>query len=455
MSTEMDLIVADTGHDRRPAAVVAAMPVMDMDTALERWEAIRLFVAKIMTPGEDFGAIPGAGSKPVLLKPGAEKLASFFGLAPEFDVVRRIEEWDAKEPFFAYEVKARLIRDGVVRGEGLGSCNSRESKFRWRQAERKCPKCGAQAIIRCKSEYGGGWLCFAKRGGCGAKYQDGDARIEGQATGRIPNPDIADQVNTILKMSKKRALIDAVLNTVGASQFFTQDAEDAPPSDVPAAAPPEPANPAPGQEEEPWDGFRGMIQAFAKLHARLPPGHDRVYQEILAQFGVKHSNQFKDLRTAWAAYRALEAKVRELEQEAGARDPEPKNARRKKSPARAGVPLDDQVAPKLQAILARMTDRDSIAKELSHLLDELSETIGDERGESEFTRLLAKYGAQGWQDLRTVGKAREFAGDVFRMIQAASSPSEKTYTPADDDVPDFGQAAAAEEPAGPEASHAG
>lgn len=35
-----------------------------------------------------------------------------------------------------------------------------------------CPHCGAVgAIIQGKPEYGGGWLCYKKKGGCGAKYE--------------------------------------------------------------------------------------------------------------------------------------------------------------------------------------------------------------------------------------------------------------------------------------------
>lgn len=36
----------------------------------------------------------------------------------------------------------------------------------------KCPTCGANAIIKGKEEYGGGWLCFKKKGGCGDKFTD-------------------------------------------------------------------------------------------------------------------------------------------------------------------------------------------------------------------------------------------------------------------------------------------
>ena len=207
--------------------VTAFMPAMSIETALSRWESIQQFIGRIMVLDEDFGTIPGS-KKPSLLKPGAEKLTAFFGLAPTFEVTERTEDWAGDrlgEPFFHYEVKCKLSRDGLVRGEGLGSCNSREVKYRYRDGERKCPACGSAAII--KSKYDDcGWLCFAKKGGCGAKYAVGDPRIEGQQLGRVPNPDVADLVNTLLKMAKKRAHIDAVLNTTGASQFFTQDLEE-------------------------------------------------------------------------------------------------------------------------------------------------------------------------------------------------------------------------------------
>lgn len=34
----------------------------------------------------------------------------------------------------------------------------------------KCPKCGAAAIIKGQEQYGGGWICWKKQGGCGAKF---------------------------------------------------------------------------------------------------------------------------------------------------------------------------------------------------------------------------------------------------------------------------------------------
>jgi hypothetical protein len=41
------------------------------------------------------------------------------------------------------------------------------------QNNKICPKCGNQsAIIKGKEEYGGGWLCYKNKGGCGYKWHD-------------------------------------------------------------------------------------------------------------------------------------------------------------------------------------------------------------------------------------------------------------------------------------------
>ena len=42
----------------------------------------------------------------------------------------------------------------------------------------------------------------------------------------IPNADIADVINTVLKIAQKRAYIAATLSATNASEYFTQDLED-------------------------------------------------------------------------------------------------------------------------------------------------------------------------------------------------------------------------------------
>lgn len=209
------------------------MPVANLMIIKEVYQAKKEFVTSILKKGVDFGNVPGS-DKPTLLKPGAEKMTSFFGLAPTFDDIEKTEDWTGDnhsgEPFFYYRLRCSLWRNvngaRVLVASADGSCNSWEKKYRYRKNNRKCPACGYESIIKGKAEYGGGWLCFKNKGGCGAKYKDGDPSIEAQETGQIKNPDVAEQVNTILKMAQKRALIAATLIATGTSEYFTQDIED-------------------------------------------------------------------------------------------------------------------------------------------------------------------------------------------------------------------------------------
>jgi len=204
-------------------------PVVNVTTALTRYQDMKDFIEKVLHPGVDFGTIPGTNTKAVLLKPGAEKLAAFFGLTVTYEIIEKVTDWTGKEhgePFFYYHYKTKLLRQGLVAGEGEGSCNSWETKYRYRKSERVCPACGAEAIIKGKAEYGGGWICFNKKGGCGAKYKEDDPAITSQPAGKVPNPDVADVVNTVQKMAQKRSLVAAVLNATNASDWFTQDVED-------------------------------------------------------------------------------------------------------------------------------------------------------------------------------------------------------------------------------------
>lgn len=189
-----------------------------------RLDELQAFVKDVMVPGEDYGVIPGT-KKPVLLKPGAEKLCEVYGYAQQVEVVTRVEDWE--KPFFHYEVRCELLskRTGRVIGAGVGSCNSLEARYRWRDAQRLCPQCGAPAIIKGKDEYGGGFLCYAKKGGCGVKFADDDTSITEQTLGKVENDDVYTLVNTILKMAKKRAVVDATLSVTRSSALFTQDEE--------------------------------------------------------------------------------------------------------------------------------------------------------------------------------------------------------------------------------------
>lgn len=312
------------------------MPVMDTAQVLKRMKAIKDLKELVLVADVDYGVIPGT-DKPTLYKPGAEKICAFFGYVPDISVVAEIEDWRGQqfgEPLFYYRYRVTLLKDGAAVGQGEGSANTWEAKYRYRNAARKCPACGKECIIKGKEEYGGGWLCFGKKGGCGAKYADGDKAIESQEVGRIANPDFADVINTVQKMGQKRAYIAATLSATGASQWFTQDLEDAPAETIAdiqrqaskvdtggakvgtreaaanvaerkLAEAQKPANP----NQLPVD-FKVIMAKFAEMKGII--GETRYYA-ILAEVGgpkCQHANQLGDLKKYQAAYDLMVAAAR-------------------------------------------------------------------------------------------------------------------------------------------------
>lgn len=224
--------------------------------------AIAQFQAIVRTElkeGHDYGVIPGT-NKPTLLKPGAEKLAKLLNCYDDYEIVERTEDWD--KPLFRYLVRCTLsdMATATKISSGLGECNSYESKYRYRWIpEAEVPAHVEKKTLRTR---GGKRTLFEfdfaieKRETTGqygksAEYwdgfnkaiQDGKTRrvtkkskagrdLTGQEMDvdltlyQVPNPDIFDQINTILKMAKKRALVDAALSAGRLSDLFTQDLED-------------------------------------------------------------------------------------------------------------------------------------------------------------------------------------------------------------------------------------
>jgi hypothetical protein len=219
----------------------------------EQRSLLKAFVEEMMVEGQDYGIIPGT-AKPTLLKPGAEKLLDLFRCTPEFFLVTDHCHEDFKEGFFKYTFSLRVYGpNGSVLAEGYGSANSMEARYRWRDGKRKCPECGhAEALLKSKKEPG--FFCWDKKGGCGANFKPDDRRITEQVVGKVPNPDIADLDNTILKMAKKRALVDGAIALARCSDMFTQDVEDfmqhGPPDEAPPATATPPAEEPPKKQRK-------------------------------------------------------------------------------------------------------------------------------------------------------------------------------------------------------------
>jgi hypothetical protein len=168
---------------------------------------IEQLMAAAMKKDIDYGTIPGT-PKPTLYKPGSEKLLSMFHLAAK-PVVDDLSTPDCMR----YRVFVQITEMGTGRylGEGVGEASSAETKYQWRsvvcQEEWEMTPADRRRVIWKKGAYSNG-----KQGPAYAVQQV-----------RTYMEDVA---NTILKMAKKRAQIDAVLTVTAASDVFMQDAQE-------------------------------------------------------------------------------------------------------------------------------------------------------------------------------------------------------------------------------------
>ncbi|MDR3639047.1 MAG: hypothetical protein P4L84_34905 [Isosphaeraceae bacterium] len=231
-----------------------------MQQTIEDINQVREFVGRELKQDLDYGVIPGT-SKPTLLLPGSQKILMYFNCYPDYEISTEHFEGGHVEHIVKTVLRSRTSQSII--GIGVGSASSLESKYRWRHAERECPECGKAAIIKGKEEYGGGWVCFKKKGGCNAKFQDDDRRITAQNVGRVENPDIHDVRNTVLKIAKKRSLVDASLGLSCLSEHFTQDLDEYPPLG---------ATPAESADSRPADPQRTPPQAQGQREGQRPSG---------------------------------------------------------------------------------------------------------------------------------------------------------------------------------------
>jgi len=206
-----------------------ARSLESLHRTMERFRQIK---STLLTPGKDgegdYGKVPGT-NKDTLFLSGAQKLCMALRLIPSYQVQRTADEtsdgWRVH-----YHVDCLLhVGDGAGRvvGQGVGSANSWERKYRYREARPSCTLCGEAALMRSKyedKETGDkGWYCNPRFGGCGQNLPS--AAVE-PTHGMIENPDPFDLDNTLLKMAKKRAFVDATIVATATSDVWTQDMEE-------------------------------------------------------------------------------------------------------------------------------------------------------------------------------------------------------------------------------------
>lgn len=244
MKAEAEVIDAETEEEpvqptgkalaRREMVAGLIRPVAAPAEVMAVQEETRALIESALKVDRDYGVIPGT-KKPTLLKPGAERINAAFACVAAYEIVERevdhdrvnqytkrswvwgqrkgekiwTEEAGESKGLYRYVVLCRLIHreSGVEIGQGVGSCSTMESKY-------------------------------------------------------IDRP--RDVENTVLKMAKKRAYVDATLTTFGLSDQFTQDVEDMPHEAPPPAR--DPHGPSPMRElaNEP---AKGHVPTPERVHA--------------------------------------------------------------------------------------------------------------------------------------------------------------------------------------------
>lgn len=160
-----------------PSSVNTSLSIIDninvqlVQQTMQKIASFQAVVKNTLREGHDYGVIPGTGSKPTLLKPGAEKILMLLGLTSEYELIEKITDYE--KGFFAFTVKCVIYRNGQKITEGMGHANTREKRY---------------------------------------------------TSGKQQDP--YTLANTVLKMAKKRAQVDAVLTVASLSEIFTQDLED-------------------------------------------------------------------------------------------------------------------------------------------------------------------------------------------------------------------------------------
>lgn len=219
---------------------------LSLNAVKDRLNALHGLMKDVMVKDVDYGVIPGTGDKPTLLQPGAQKICLMFGLTPTFE---RAVQWHGDHLTITTDCTL-TDRNNVVIARSGAICSTRETKYAYRQATRKCPECGKPAIIKGRKEFGAGWVCWDKKDGCGAKFKDNDSAITSQSGDREVNPNLPDTYNTVLKISAKRSFVGATNMGTSASHIFTQDLED---FDIRPASTREYEGPFDDREEKPKD----------------------------------------------------------------------------------------------------------------------------------------------------------------------------------------------------------
>lgn len=152
----------------------------------------------------------GEEHKPALLDPGCNKLMNLFSVYPDHEIIESVE--DKEKGLIKYVVKVNLIhyRTGNIVAQGVGSCTTNEKRYRVRlswYSDRALLEAGysQEELDQIAEE-------------ALDNFKDGKPKLY-----RVADMNVLGLDNTILKMSAKRAEMDACFQLPGVAAKFAQD----------------------------------------------------------------------------------------------------------------------------------------------------------------------------------------------------------------------------------------
>lgn len=164
-----EIVKIITPTKKSKAISVHTRDITQVENTIQVLNKLAIAIKSKLKEGVDYGIIPNCGNKPSLFKSGAQKIALMFQLTARFKKVKDIE--DHEKSYVQVEYDCLMYdKKGQFVSQGVGVETSEEKKYK-----------GANPFAN---------------------------------------------INTITKMAKKRAFVDAVVMIGNLSEVFTQDVED-------------------------------------------------------------------------------------------------------------------------------------------------------------------------------------------------------------------------------------
>ena len=80
-------------REANPMMIIEGLKLDRVQDSMNKIQQFQKVVQGALVPGHDFGeSFPG--SKPSLLKPGAEKILMLLGLSGEYEIIEKIQDYD-------------------------------------------------------------------------------------------------------------------------------------------------------------------------------------------------------------------------------------------------------------------------------------------------------------------------------------------------------------------------